>query len=119
MTREEQIQIAAEGKYIPDVSTTRYIGMTYDAMMYSHNRSAFIEGAKWADANRWVRVEDGLPELNVEVIVYSPKYKGFRIDVVKDFDGGVQFFYGHITHWQYITLPEPPKLPPQQIDPTT
>lgn len=77
---------------------------------------AFMNGAKWErKRNKWINVEDGLPEIGEYVSVFSSvgiPFKGKLLD-----NGWVAFFADgeklctgephHITHWQ--PLPEPPK----------
>ena len=61
MTREEQIVKRAE-------EVTSRFSYRHG---YSTEKDAFIEGAKWADANQpspWISVEDKLPEITVPIL---------------------------------------------------
>lgn len=61
--------------------------------------------------NRWIKVEDRLPEPGVNVLAL---HRGYDKSTIKiewlTFSGGAWIFdkaYGRVTHW--MPLPEPPK----------
>lgn len=112
MTREEQIVKRAEEV------TSRFSYRNG----YSTAKDAFIEGAKWADANQpspWISVEERLPEPEKEVIILN-KRKHTDIDfLTDDFEGGYYWWKSdesifceddEITHWMPI-----PELKQQDI----
>ena len=73
MTREEQA-IEAMQRYCLtiDIDDGERYGFDYDEDI----KRAFIEAIKWADEhpnNRWISVEDRLPEQNKKVIVICEK----------------------------------------------
>lgn len=103
MTREEQI-INAANEYTKD---PLFKGARMERI------GAFVDGAEWADANRWVKVEDGLPETTNLCIVCTNEEE-FDLDRFTDSYGDSSgphacFTRRNVTHWQYVTLPSPPK----------
>lgn len=78
--------------------------------------SAMVDAYNMANADRWVSVEDSLPELQDPVLVYMPKYGSPNIQVCWRFDAtnGETWFNVHwkiyqkdeVTHW--MSLPTPP-----------
>lgn len=112
MTREEQIVKRAEEV------TSRFCYRNG----YSTAKDAFIEGAKWADANQpspWISVEERLPEQEKEVIILN-KRKRTCVDFLMD-DGEDGYYWyisddaiwskdDEITHWMPI-----PELKQQEI----
>lgn len=113
MTREEQIEFEANlapvklGWGIPDGTAES-----------GDIATAFRMGIEWADANRWISVEDELPEIDVEYPSYSISV--IVINHCGDWSKGYWSFndelwitenYGsihEITHW--MPIPEPPKI---------
>lgn len=69
--------------------------------------------------NGWVRVEDGLPEESGHVwVVTDPPCIPHRVILVQYADGHIRPwreadneeypFYGRVTHWHPLAVPEPP-----------
>jgi len=94
MTREEQIQQAAEALEIKVISNPWTL---------------FQKGAKWADSHpAWVSVKERMPEENEEVLAYNAENE----EVIacdyhhKMFHCWPEAFNESITHW--MPLPTPP-----------
>lgn len=87
MTRDEQIKKQAD-IYTDDASNyTEYSddGGWSDTNDIELVEKAFIEGAKWADANpkrTWISVEDDLPCNHEELIITGNYYKKETINVI-------------------------------------
>ena len=110
MTREEQIHNQA---------TNYGYAVAGGSTMRPPVSKAFLEGAKWADANQpspWISVEERLPEPEKEVIILA-KNKYIDIDhLTDDGEGGYYWWKSDewicceddkITHW--MPIPELPK----------
>ena len=110
MTREEQIHNQA---------TNYGYAVAGGSTMLPPVSKAFLEGAKWADANQpnpWISVDDKLPEPEKEVIILD---KRNRIDIdflTNDGDGGYYWWKSEdaifsendeISHW--MPIPQLPK----------
>lgn len=107
MTRDEQIADEARRRFIPEDhwSATPLL------------RGAFYEGGRWADshpADKWVRVEDGLPEKHQRVLwiadhgdwagqIMAGNYLGDELGFPEFSCPGLGM---SATHWQL--LPEAP-----------
>lgn len=60
--------------------------------------------------NRWIPVEDDLPEQEVRILLFAggEVYVGELTDIKDLYDTDIGFMKsGHVTHW--MPLPEPPK----------
>lgn len=61
--------------------------------------------------SEWIRIEDNMPKIGLEVLIWS-KQTGRSVakrdcDFTKSFIGEDNCFFFGVTHWMY--LPEPPK----------
>lgn len=98
MTRKEQINNAAQDNAFDYFGPG---GSYYDG---------FNDGAEWADANRWISVEDELPNSGQYVFIWD-KYEGRDIGF---YDGSIWIdkecgrMREHVTH--FCAFPEPPKI---------
>lgn len=69
--------------------------------------------------DKWISVEDQVPENDEEVWVFNNKDEGcvtigYRneygwVDVYGDFDGMRDPFLYYVTHWRPLIRPEPPE----------
>lgn len=117
MTREDQIEDAADA-----FSRAKIVAGDINYI----KEECFRQGAEWADANRWVKVEDDLPErsgcifLNqmddcvhvfaIWLMSNGPYPDYVRYDTrTKTWLNGNNYDIPPPFAWQYITLPEPPK----------
>lgn len=77
------------------------------------SRSKFITGWDACEANRWIRVEDKLPDSYVTVLivmdnkyVQTAPYYWADAEWYRSYDGQTLNPWNNITHWQH--LPQPP-----------
>lgn len=97
MTREEQIELAS-GKFV------------YMQSRPACCRSSFEKGIEWADANRWVRIEDADLSKDIEPVYMFDGFQrltGYYLaheNVFYSFKNHSEFLPTHIS-----LLPEPPK----------
>lgn len=74
-----------------------------------------VEAADVQPVDRWISVNERLPEIGKSVLIYYPKWDGDEIQVAKlesdrmmfDICGEFNIGTGVVTHW--MPLPEPPK----------
>lgn len=100
MTREEQIEDAADA-----FSRAKIASGNINFI----KEECFRQGAEWADANRWISVEDELPPDGNCLVAYR-----FGVAESKFVFGRFILSRGdftkvpEVTHW--MPLPEPPKI---------
>lgn len=88
---------------------------SYDVAIDCMTECAKKKAADVQPVDRWISVEDRLPEIGKSVLIYYPKWDGDEIQVAKldldgmmfDICGEFNIGTGAITHW--MPLPEPPK----------
>lgn len=94
-----------------------YNGVRCRACAYA-DAMDFIDAIPAADVqpvDRWISVNERLPEIGKSVLIYYPKWDGDEIQVAKlesdrmmfDICGEFNIGTGVVTHW--MPLPEPPK----------
>ena len=83
-------------KLVEMIESARYWG--------SNTSEEIVENliANGVTVQEWISVAKRLPDIGVEVLVYSENF-GMHVDY---YDGD-EFGYFHVTHW--MPLPQPPK----------
>lgn len=103
MTKQEAISLL-EGETIRCRMAPKINGcpMTEDWQLTIEVCEIAIAAIKAQDERRWIPVAERLPDIGIEVLVYSED-DGICVDY---YDGASFGYYG-VTHW--MPLPEPPK----------
>lgn len=105
MTREEAItygerkKARIQEKLCRDESSYGDRSIYYSEMEFT---SAALSALREQDERRWIPVEERLPDVGIEVLIYSEDD-----GVCVDYYGGDSFGYYDVTHW--MPLPEPLK----------
>lgn len=105
MTREEAItygerkKARIQEKLCRDGSSYGDHSIYYSEMEFT---SAALSALREQEERRWIPVEERLPDVGIEVLIYSEDD-----GVCVDYYGGDSFGYYDVTHW--MPLPEPPK----------
>lgn len=106
MTREEAINYAEaiKAKTQEKIEFYRRGNARAPEVYYSDLAflSAAISALREQEERRWIPVTERLPDVGIEVLIYSEDD-----GVCVDYYGGDSFGYYNVTHW--MPLPEPPK----------
>ena len=100
MTREEAIRILD-----PETSKEELVGIKgYAAIMKVVDEACIlaVTALREQEERRWIPVTERLPDVGIEVLIYSEDD-----GVCVDYYGGDSFGYYDVPHW--MPLPEPPK----------
>ena len=77
-------------------------GYEFTGMSPADIRIMAVAALREQEERRWIPVTERLPDIGIEVLVYSEDD-----GVCVDYYGGDSFGYYDVTHW--MPLPEPPK----------
>ena len=106
MTREEAIRILAPETTWEAISEIEYYGgfsgRKKAAQAVSDACVLAVEAIREQEQLRWIPVTERLPDIGIEVLIYSEDD-----GICMDYYGGDSFGYYDVTHW--MPLPEPPK----------
>ena len=106
MTREEAIRILdpeTTGEALAEIEY--YGGFSRRAAVVQAVLDACVlavDALREQEQRRWIPVTERLPDIGIEVLVYSEDD-----GICMDYYGGDSFGYYDVTHW--MPLPEPPK----------
>ena len=102
MTREEAIKALERAE---DYVGIHYIDGVEDPYISPYLLKAIdfaISALREQEERRWIPVTESLPDIGIEVLVYSEDD-----GICVDYYAGDSFGYFDVTHW--MPLPEPPK----------
>ena len=102
MTREEAIKVLERAE---DYAGIHYINGVEDPYINPCLLKAIdfaVAALREQEERRWIPVTERLPDIGIEVLVYSEDD-----GICVDYYGGDSFGYYDVTHW--MPLPEPPK----------
>lgn len=106
MTREEAIRILDPETTVEAIAEIEYYGgfngKTAAVQAVSDACVMAVAALREQEERRWIPVTERLPDIGIEVLVYSED-DGICVDY---YDGDSFCYYG-VTHW--MPLPEPPK----------
>ena len=98
--REKLVDLIRNADYHPCVGAVRTIGSMFTTEFIEDIASQLITNG--VTVQKWIPVADRLPDVGVEVLVYSE-----IVGICVDYYDGDLFGYSDVTHW--MPLPEPPK----------
>ena len=106
MEREKAIRIldpVTTGEALAEIEYYNgFTGKTAAVQAVSDACVLAVAALREQEERRWIPVEERLPDIGIEVLVYSEDD-----GVCVDYYGGDSFGYYDVTHW--MPLPEPPK----------